>query len=126
MVQIPRIATATADNTIAPAVARNTERPTVLAGLPPGADAVDRNRNNVVRASDTRPGSSPSAPDASQPGLVKRGLGIVGGYTAGNIVGAGVAVALGAGLGPILLLGVLAGVAAAKATDNYVTTGRFW
>lgn len=124
MVQIPRLTTATADNTAIPAVSRSEARPAVLAGLPGSTDGVDRSRTNVVRANATRPGATPDAPDS--PGIVKRGLGIIGGYTAGNIVGTGVAVALGASLGPVLILGVLAGVAAAKATDNYVTTGRFW
>lgn len=126
MVQIPRLATTPADNGgVVPAVARDNERPTVLAGLPGGNDGVERNPP-TTRAVTTRPGATPDAPNTQPPSAVKRALGIVGGYTAGQIVGAGVVAALGFGLGPILLVGVLAGVAGAKAADNYITTGRFW
>lgn len=121
MVYVPRLSTATAGNVDA-AVLRPAERsPTVLAQLP--GDVVDRDRRARVDRGPLPGGPAPDAP-TTQPSMWTRiGAGVAA-YSVGQIVTVGALAALGAVGWPVLLAGVLGGAVVAKATDNYLTTGR--
>ena len=121
MVNVPRLGTAPATATDATIARPGDQAPVVRAQFPSeGIDRGDRPRSD---RGPTRSGPAPDAP-GTQPGAATRiGAGIAS-YAVGQIITVGALAAIGAVGWPVLLAGVLGGVVAAKATDNYLTTGR--
>ena len=121
MVNLPRLGTVPAGTTNN-AVFRSGDQPAPVRAHLPG-EGVDRGERPRTDRGSGRSGPAPDAP-GTQPGTLARiGAGIAA-YSVGQIVTVGALAAIGAFGWPVLLAGVLAGVVAAKATDNYLTTGR--